>query len=249
VIVIESGPSFGTELRRAREADRVTIEQLSKRTRIREDVIRDLEKDDLSSSGGVVYARGHLRTISKILGADSDYLVSLFEAVTQEDQRAISDLLEENNAKSSSTPRFNLSYKKMAGVAAVVVLGIILVPSIASLFHSSQKTHISSSRPAASYGASSTSVVATKSSGVTVVVSGTAGRSWLGVTDASGTQVFNGQIAAGASQVFTNNQELDLVVGNAGAVSLKVNGKDLGTPGAIGEVVHLQFTPNSTSQG
>ena len=241
--------TFGRELRRARESARVTIEQLSKKTRIREDVIRDLENDDFSSSGGLVYARGHLRTISKLIGADSDYLLSLFESANQEDQRAISDLLEENNATPSTASRLNLSYKKMAGVAAVILLGIILVPSIASLFHSSQKTHTTTSGSSTSSGISSSAVVATKTSGVTVIVTGTTGRSWIGVTDAAGTQVFNGQIAAGASQVFTNNQELDLVVGNAGAVSLKVNGKDLGTPGAIGEVVHLQFTPNSTSQG
>ena len=241
--------TFGRELCRARESARVTIEQLSKKTRIREDVIRDLENDDFTSSGGLVYARGHLRTISKLIGADSDYLLSLFESANQEDQRAISDLLEENNATPSTASRLNLSYKKMSGVAAVILLGIILVPSIASLFHSSQRTHTTTSGSSTSSGTSTSAVVATKTSEVTVIVTGTTGRSWIGVTDNVGTQVFNGQIAAGASQVFTNNQELDLVVGNAGAVSLKVNGKDLGTPGAIGEVVHLQFTPNSTSQG
>jgi hypothetical protein len=38
-----------------------------------------------------------------------------------------------------------------------------------------------------------------------------------------------------------------LVIGNAGAVSLKVNGEELGVPGKIGEVVRLEFGPQASS--
>jgi hypothetical protein len=33
------------------------------------------------------------------------------------------------------------------------------------------------------------------------------------------------------------------VIGNAGAVDLRVNGTDLGSPGGSGEVVRLEFGP------
>ena len=63
------------------------------------------------------------------------------------------------------------------------------------------------------------------------------------------TQVFNGRILKGQSQTFTDAQLLNLTIGNAGAVNLVVNGRDLGTPGGVGEVVHLSFTPDQSNQG
>jgi hypothetical protein len=82
-----------------------------------------------------------------------------------------------------------------------------------------------------------------------VVVTGTSGKSWVGIQDSSGAQVFSGSIKAGDSKTFTDSQNLAVTVGNAGAVNLNVNGKDLGTPGLVGEVVHLSFDQNSSSQG
>jgi hypothetical protein len=94
-----------------------------------------------------------------------------------------------------------------------------------------------------------TTAVATKTSPVSVVVTANAGATWLAVTDSSGTQIFSGMLQSGASQSFDDSQLINFTIGNAGAVDLNVNGKDVGTPGARGEVVHLQFGPGATSQG
>jgi hypothetical protein len=53
----------------------------------------------------------------------------------------------------------------------------------------------------------------------------------------------------GASRSFDDSQLINVTIGNAGAVDLNVNGKDAGTPGATGEVLHLQFGPGASSQG
>jgi hypothetical protein len=39
------------------------------------------------------------------------------------------------------------------------------------------------------------------------------------------------------------------VVGNAGAVQLFVNGKDIGAAGSNGQVAHLTYTPGDPTQG
>jgi hypothetical protein len=44
---------------------------------------------------------------------------------------------------------------------------------------------------------------------------------------------------------FTDNQLLYLVIGNAGAIQLIVNGEDLGVPGKVGEVLRLEFGPQA----
>ena len=40
-----------------------------------------------------------------------------------------------------------------------------------------------------------------------------------------------------------------LVIGNAGAVSLTVNGTAIGSPGRDGEVARVQFTPQDPAAG
>lgn len=62
--------SLGAQLRAVREAAGRTVEQVSESTRIRSSVVRDLEADRFGSSGGSIYARGHVRNLAKAVGAD-----------------------------------------------------------------------------------------------------------------------------------------------------------------------------------
>ena len=242
--------TVGAALRVARTSAGFSFEEISEITRIRKDVLKDLEADNFHSSGGTAYARGHIRNIAKVIGADSDALIVLFEETTGEVDRPMIDLLTESNV---TTPRRELpkiSYKAMSGIAAGIV-GLIFLGSVASSYFSTSTTSAPKKAPTSTASTSNEPVttVATKTSGVSVTVTGTNGKSWIGVTDSAGTQVFSGQIRLGESQTFNDDVLLQLVVGNAGAVSLNVNGKDLGSPGKVGEVAHLQFDPNSSNQG
>jgi hypothetical protein len=69
--------------------------------------------------------------------------------------------------------------------------------------------------------------------------------SWISITSADGTSLFTGQIEKGEVREFTDPQVLRLVIGNAGAVALTVNGVDQGIAGEIGEVVRLEYTPDA----
>ena len=75
------------------------------------------------------------------------------------------------------------------------------------------------------------------------------GKSWIGIQDASGAQIFSGSIKVGESKSFAEDQLLQVTIGNAAAVSLNVNGKEIGTPGGVGEVVRLSFTPDNSNNG
>ena len=69
-------------------------------------------------------------------------------------------------------------------------------------------------------------------------------QSWVGLTTTDGEQIFNGQISAGQVATFSDPNLIRAVIGNAGAVKLILNGKDLGVPGAQGEVIRLDFDAN-----
>ncbi len=60
--------STGAVLAAARRQAGLTITQVSRRTRIRETIIRGIERDDFSACGADFYARGHIRAIARAAG-------------------------------------------------------------------------------------------------------------------------------------------------------------------------------------
>ena len=237
--------SLGGVIRSTRENSGYSYSDLEQATKIPKYILKDIEQDKFDSAGGNTYARGHIRTLAKFLKADSEKWLSRFEEQNSEIDRSMSDLLIENNVTPAQPEKRNISYKTLGIAAGIVVVLTIAVPALMSFTNSSD----SSSSTNSNQSGAPSSAVATKTSEVVVTISGVSDKSWVGIQDAAGVQVFSGRIAIGQSQTFSNPQQLNVIIGNAGAVNLKVNGKDLGTPGAIGEVVRLSFSPNQSSQG
>jgi cytoskeleton protein RodZ len=238
--------TLGGVMRSAREASGYSLVDIENVTNIPKYILRDIESDKFKSAGGTIYVRGHIRTVAKLFKIDSAPLLELFENQTGEVDRPMIDLLTENNATNQTPSKRNISYKTLGIAAGLIVVLSVAVPALMS-FTKGNKTSISSPTPVAPQAPAT--VVATKTTGVEIVVTGTQGRSWVGIQDSAGTQVFSGQISTGQSQTFKDSQQLNVTIGNAGAVNLNVNGKDLGAPGNVGEVVHLSFTPNQSNQG
>ena len=71
---------IGGALAEARSEAGMTITQVSERTRIRETIIRDIERDDYATCGGDFYARGHIRAIAQAVGADPVPLIMEYDA-------------------------------------------------------------------------------------------------------------------------------------------------------------------------
>lgn len=56
----------------------LTLEDLSRATRLRRGLLEQMEADDFVETGGDVYARGHLRVIAGVLEIDPDQLISAY---------------------------------------------------------------------------------------------------------------------------------------------------------------------------
>ena len=72
--------SIGGTLAETRYRAGLTVAEVSARTRIREGLIRAIEQDEFDSCGGDFYARGHIRAIAEVVGADSRTLISEYDA-------------------------------------------------------------------------------------------------------------------------------------------------------------------------
>ena len=246
-----------SSLQQAREAAGLSVEQISSLTSIRSAVIKDLESNSVNLSGGIAYARGHIRTIARVLNAktgkaviiDADLLVKEMEAGQNLDQRTMVQQLAENNVLEVPRERVRIKFSTLA-TASISILSIGFVAQIAINNVSVTNTVVAPKPVAVKAPAVEAPAVEAKTTtdtlpaGVNLVLIGVSGRSWVGLTNANGEQVFDGQIMAGQIQSFSDPQVLKAVIGNAGAVSIKVNGKDLGVAGSDGQVVRLDFDAN-----
>jgi Helix-turn-helix domain len=72
--------SIGATLAAARRRSGLTVDDVSRRTRVRETIIRGIERDDYAPCGGDFYARGHIRAIADVVGADPAPLIDEFDS-------------------------------------------------------------------------------------------------------------------------------------------------------------------------
>ena len=62
--------TVGETLTEARTQAGLSVDELSERTKIREKVIRSIERDDYDALGGDIYVRGYVRAIAGAVGID-----------------------------------------------------------------------------------------------------------------------------------------------------------------------------------
>ena len=235
--------SVGTSLKEMRKSAGLTVDQLSARTRIPTSVIEDLERDNFSTCGGPTYARGHIRTIARICGVGDTEVLLAFESQTIPLSKSIRDLLNDTSATTARKERKPLSWKALSGVAA----GIFVVAIFGFGLLSGNDNNSTTITANSSTNSKKDSPLAEKRNGVTVTLKGVNGLSWVAISDSSGATQFSGRIRQGEERTFSDNQLLYVVIGNAGAINLTVNGEDIGVPGSVGEVVRLEFGPQASS--
>jgi transcriptional regulator with XRE-family HTH domain len=239
-----------SSLQQAREAAGLTVEQISAITNIRAGVIRDLENNSVEICGGIAYARGHVRTIAKAINSktgkainiDADVLVSELEASQSTDSKKIIEKLAENNVADKPKEKKRMKFGTLASISATVLsIGFIAQVAINNVSSISDGvTAVSVKKPSAQESTSQINLPA----GVNLVLTGVYGKSWVGISNLDGQVIFNGQITEQQVVTFNDPKVLKVVIGNAGAVKLNLNGTDLGVAGADGEVVRLDFDEN-----
>jgi transcriptional regulator with XRE-family HTH domain len=238
-------------LQQVREAAGLSVEQISAITNIRAGVIRDLENNSVEVCGGISYARGHVRTIAKAVNSktgkainiDVDVLVAELEASQDMQSKKIIDQLTENHVP--ATVPHEKKIMKFGTLAAISVAALsigfiaqIAINNVATI--SDGVTTVSVKKPIVQESTSEIVLPA----GVNLVLTGVYGKSWVGLNNADGQSIFNGYITEGQVAAFNDSKILKVVIGNAGAVKLNLNGTDLGVAGANGEVVRLDFDEN-----
>jgi cytoskeleton protein RodZ len=250
--------SIGQTLAEAREKAGLTVEQVAAATRIRRTLVMDIEHDEFGSSGGDFYARGHVRTIAQKVGLDPTPLLAEFDAQRPEaaPPRA-TDVFESETAARPERRGPNWTAAMAAAVVLVLVYGITQVvtrdrPTATDGLDepgrdTSSASPSESPTPSETPTGGNSAVAQAPRSKVTVVLRAK-DTSWVQATTASGEELFQG-LLENETRTFTDRQRIKLVIGNAGAVTLTVNGTPIGSPGRSGQVARVQFTPEDPAAG
>jgi cytoskeleton protein RodZ len=250
--------SLGSDLAAARTAAGLTTQDVADRTRVRRTVIERIEADDFSLCGGDVYARGHIRTIATVVGTDPVPLVAEFDRMYAPQGPSASEVFE---AETGFQPERRGPNWSAAMGAALLVIAMIAVfgvahstggstptanrsPGASTVVPRTSSPAAATTPPAGTQSPSPTIIaqVPPSAQGVTVRLQVITGKSWVSATG-SGKKLFEGVLSSGSVKLLTDSKLVKIVVGNAASVRLIVNGVDIGSPGAVGQVVRLSFGP------
>ena len=241
--------SIGETLADARRQAGLTITQVSRETRIRESIIRDIEQDDFSACGGDFYARGHIRSIAAVVGTNPVPLISEYDR-EHGPPGAIraADIFEPSTPikiRERHSPSLSL-------IVAVVLLAIIGFGAYRLVSHHGAASAAAgpTQRPTvrAKPTAHPSPSPSPKPTASDVVIKLSANEDcWVLLTrGSSGSQIYMGVIPAGSSMTWTEKQAVNVRLGNPGGVVLTVNGKRQ-NPNSTTPVT-LSFSPGTTTQ-
>jgi cytoskeleton protein RodZ len=242
-------PVIGPELAAARTRVGLTVDELADRTRIRPHVIESIEVDDFAPCGGDFYARGHIRTLARVLGQDPAPLLAQFDqryATAPINARRVFEA--ELATGMTGTMRATVGGPNW-GLLIGAVLCLVMIWGMVRLFATEPPELIqdptpvlngsagvdsafpSSAEPEHASGARPMPLMLVASQGGTHVV----------VRDREGKVVFAGDLVVGERKKLKAEPPVRVQASDGGAVEVRVRGRDQGPIGAAGERARRTF--------
>ena len=241
--------NFGELLKREREMREVSMEELTKATRISTRFLLALENEDWGKLPGGVFGHGFVRTIARYLGLDEESLLGEYDMARGGQATADPAKPEE---RIPSPP-------KWLPVAAVFVILLMLI----GLFYAgrygwrrfaahraAKQSAVSPSPAQASEAISSPDSAALSVSPLDLSVSTSAATRVRVMAD--GKLLLDTELPASETRHFSAKQQFEVTAGDSSAVLLELNGQampPLGAPGSSGTMVLSQKDLRQASSG
>jgi cytoskeletal protein RodZ len=233
--------NFGERLKREREMREVSLEELTKATRISTRFLQALENESWEKLPGGVFGRGFVRTIARYLGLDEESLLSEYDLARAD----------KSQSEQAKTEERIPAPPKWIPVLAVLVFLLLA----AGLFYAGRygwrryAAHRAAKQSAASslvsqipsQTASSSSSPASTDSSLDLSVSTSAATRVRILADNK--LLLDSEFPAGETRHFSARQQFEVTAGDSSAVLLELNGQampPLGAPGSSGTIVLSQ---------
>jgi len=244
--------SVGQLLRKEREAQEKSLDDVAKDTKMSASTLEALEDDRFSALPAQVYVKGHLRTYARYLGLNEDDVVGMYLRFTQ--QQAEGDELDEWDAV-----ELELSERKetanrrwvLIGVTSIITI-ILLVVGIRwiggrgpePVTPEPEQELEAVTDPVSEAAAPDTTIEWHKLELMAVARE----RTWIRVS-VDGTPVSDLTLEPGERRLWEANERFLLDVGNGGGLELYLDGEFLGTAGSGSRLVEgLEVTEEGMSR-
>jgi cytoskeleton protein RodZ len=246
--------SIGSELTAARERADMTIEQLSAATRIRTGLLVAMEADDFSRCGGNFYARGHIRSIARVVKADPAPLLAAFD---EEHQPAEPDRGRREERAELKTPTLHPARPRWPLVLGAILVGLMgwgmvrlfTLPSDveANASRTTPTVAVTTPTPKAPVAKPppkpATKPKAPVSNRVVVTLRATSDGSYVTLRNFHGLRLFQGLLGPGSTQTVTYPGSIRVSLGVPGNITVFVNGKQIQP-----KTARFMITPTGTIQ-
>ncbi|MFF7752980.1 helix-turn-helix domain-containing protein [Streptomyces sp. NPDC007971] len=262
----EFRPSVGRALQKARIAAGLTVDDVSSATRVRIAIVHAMEADDFAPCGGAVYARGHIRTLARAVHLDPEPLIAQYDA-EHGGRPAPTPAAPLFEAERIRPERRGPNWTAAMVAAIVAVIGFVGFTAFkggdsgndakSQVAEGTTATPTKSASPTPTKDkpadptseASDSAIAAAPQDKVTVQVSAANGRSWISAKDHNGRMLFDGLLKKGESKTFQDSSKINLILGDAGAIQLYVNGKKIEDNFQKGSVERLTYTKGDPEAG
>jgi cytoskeletal protein RodZ len=226
-------PVIGPQLASARERLRLTVDQLADRTRIRPHVIEAIEIDDFAPCGGDFYARGHLRTLARVLGVDAAPLLATYDDTYADAPIDPRRVFEAELSTGRGGPIRGTRGGANWSVIVAAVMTVVLAWSVARLVMD-HPTATSPSSPSLADGSAGLTSGGQAAAPVPVVLTAAGGGAQVVLRDGTGKVVFSGSLAFGQSRTVQVSPPVR-VQSTDGSLEVRVDGQDHGAIGTTGQ--------------
>lgn len=235
-------PVIGPEVSAARTRLGLSVDQLAERTRIRPHVIESIEVDDFTPCGGDFYARGHLRTLARVLGVDVAPLLTAYDERYADAPINPRRVFEAELATGAHGPIRGTRGGLNWSVLVAAVMALVLAWSVARLVMDSP-VDLRGTAPVlnGSAGVDNGPGKAAAAPKIPVLLTAEGGGARVVVRDGSGAVVFVGNIAFGESKLLDVSPPVRVQTTD-GSLTVTVDGVEQGALGATGKPAQNTFT-------
>ncbi len=225
----------GSALRRARELRGISVDEASRATRLSPLQIGALEAETFGDLGGEVYVRAMLRTYAQYLGLDAAKVVRLYARMAEAPgpPPPPGKMGRVEAAMAAARIRDN---QRFLLIAAVVVLVALVSVGLVSRRGAPEVAQIPIESP------SPTAESLQTSNGTTVDVVLNAGAEVDVSATIDGVPEETVTLRPGEIVSYSGEQEVTVSASDGGAISVMVNGRDLGAQGSVGQEWTRTFT-------
>ena len=124
--------TIGSTLAQGRRAAGLSLEDVSAITRLRPSMLAAMEGDDFTMCGADTYARGHVRSISIVIGIDPDAAVAEFDAERAASRPAATSMRRdfENGRRSFDDAPRDPNWNRVIAFAVIILVVLLFIALI-----------------------------------------------------------------------------------------------------------------------